>query len=160
MSRAGPRLPPVVVDTREQAPWSFPEGIATKRGGLRAGDYSLEGFELAIAVERKSLDDLVGSLTFGRERFKRELAVMRRYWSACLVIEASAIDIVDHAYRSDATPASIIGSCVSIAVDFRLPVFFAHDREIAADIALRFLRLAWDRIQSADRVDAKEGPAC
>ena len=150
-------MPALVIDTREQLPWSFAADLQSKRGALRAGDYSLEGFESVLAVERKSLDDLVGSLTFGRDRFKRELLILSRYWSACVVVEGTASDIVEHRYTSSATPTSILGSCVSIAVDF-VPLFFADNREIAADVALRFLRKSWERIQTASRIDAKAGP--
>ena len=150
-------MPMLVIDTREQLPWSFAADLQSKRGTLRAGDYSLEGFESVLAVERKSLSDLVGSLTFGRDRFKRELTVLRRYWSAALVIEASATDITEHRYRSDANPTSILGSVVSIAVDY-VPVFFGDTRELAADIALRFLRKSWERIQSAEKINAESGP--
>jgi DNA excision repair protein ERCC-4 len=46
----------VVVDTREQEPYGFDsESIASIRKALPAGDYSIEGFETRVAVERKSM---------------------------------------------------------------------------------------------------------
>jgi len=65
----------VVCDSREQLPYRFDRwaGVRIFRGTLPTGDYSLAGYEDRLAVERKSLEDLLGCLTFGRERFEREL---------------------------------------------------------------------------------------
>ena len=49
----------VVVDTREQEPYSFDsDKVSAVRKALPAGDYSLVGLEERVAVERKSLTDL------------------------------------------------------------------------------------------------------
>ncbi len=64
----------IVYDTREQRPYDFAcFGTEVERGTLATGDYSLTGHEQRAAIERKSLDDLVGCLTVGRARFEREL---------------------------------------------------------------------------------------
>ena len=52
----------IVVDTREQTPFEFRHEkyeTTTKQGTLSVGDYSLAGLEDKVAVERKSLPDLV-----------------------------------------------------------------------------------------------------
>ena len=65
---------PVIVDSREQVPYLFKYyDAAVTVQGLPTGDYSLAGYEGRVAVERKELDDLVGCLTVGRERFEKEL---------------------------------------------------------------------------------------
>ena len=93
----------VVIDTREQLPWTF-GGLwsdSSARGGrrpivvdqrvatLQQGDYSLVGHESQVAIERKSLADLFGTLGQGRERFERELARLAELDRAAIVIEAS-----------------------------------------------------------------------
>lgn len=55
-------------DTREQTPLSLPDMEIQK---LDVGDYTLEGSN--IYIERKSLNDLIGTLSKGYERFKKEL---------------------------------------------------------------------------------------
>ena len=45
----------LVVDRREQAPLRMPLGLPWKVATLPAGDYSLEGFETRVAIERKGL---------------------------------------------------------------------------------------------------------
>ena len=56
----------VVIDSREQMPLDFGPEVPTVRRKLDAGDYSAAGFEHRLAVERKSLSDLLGSLTRDR----------------------------------------------------------------------------------------------
>ncbi|HQJ93140.1 MAG TPA: hypothetical protein PLI71_09730 [Clostridia bacterium] len=60
----------IVIDTREQRPYSFPDAI---RGTLPTGDYSFVGGEKLFAIERKSLQDAWGSIAQGHDRFRREM---------------------------------------------------------------------------------------
>ncbi|MDD5699109.1 MAG: ERCC4 domain-containing protein, partial [Victivallaceae bacterium] len=67
----------IIIDTREQTPWAFPElEVFPIRGCLRAGDYALQGDD-KFAIERKNLDDFLGTISSGWERFQRELDRMR-----------------------------------------------------------------------------------
>jgi len=77
--------------------------------GLKAkhikGDYSLPGFEDRAAIERKSLNDLIGCLMgSNRQRFERELARGRHYDLFAVVVEASLADVSQGRYRSDMKP--------------------------------------------------------
>lgn len=60
---------PIIVDTREQLPLSFPGAIHSK---LEFGDYALQSNQ-SLAIERKSLNDLIGTLILGYDRFIREI---------------------------------------------------------------------------------------
>ena len=63
----------IIIDTREQTPWAFPDYLVdSRRGTLKTGDYALEG-DSNFAIERKSLDDFLGTISSGWERFCREL---------------------------------------------------------------------------------------
>jgi ERCC4-type nuclease len=62
----------IIIDTREQLPLSF-TGHETIRRKLDEGDYATEETEHKIVIERKSLDDLYGSIIKGHARFKREI---------------------------------------------------------------------------------------
>ena len=135
----------IVVDTREQEPLSFDPAIASvERRALPAGDYSLVGLEERVAVERKSLDDLVSTVIRGRQRFARELERLQGYDAACVVVEANLADVHAGRYRSGAHPASVLGAVMSIIVDAGIPVFFCSDRQIACrfveDYLVRFQR--------------------
>ena len=64
----------VIIDTREQEPYGFnPRLVTPVRRALPAGDYSVAGLEQTVAVERKTLDDFVGTVMRARGRFYREL---------------------------------------------------------------------------------------
>jgi len=54
----------ILIDSREQAPFPF-TGLRTERVALTTGDYSVKGAEDFIALERKSLPDLVSCFTSG-----------------------------------------------------------------------------------------------
>src|SRR5690348_5220010 len=121
--------PTIVIDTREQRPWSFtlPTVVATVPTGA---DYSVLGFETVIGIERKSVDDLVGSLTVGRDRFTRSLEALRTRPYRALVIEGSLADFARGDYVSRAHPNSVLGSLASIWAD-GVPCFFAGDAKHA-----------------------------
>ena len=67
-------MPLIIVDTREQEPFPL-EGLRVIRRKLDFGDYSLMGHQKRVAVERKSFEDLFGTLASLKsiERFEREL---------------------------------------------------------------------------------------
>lgn len=58
----------ILVDTREQLPY-WPSNRAT----LIVGDYTTKKLLNSFHIERKSLQDLYGTLTSGNNRFKYEL---------------------------------------------------------------------------------------
>ncbi len=132
--------PIIVIDTREQEPYAFhPERAAVVRRALRAGDYSLEGCEERVAVERKSLDDLVRTVIRERERFRRELVALSGYEAACVVVEAGLPDVLGTRYRTGAHAASVLGAVVSIILDHGVPVFFCTDRPAARQFTEAYL---------------------
>ena len=121
-----------MVDTREQEPYAFDADLVTSvRRALPVGDYSLEGYETAVAAERKSLEDFVSLVIRARARFGRELRALAAYDFGCVVVEADLKDILAHRYRSGARPQSVLGAALSIIVDHRVPVFFCSDRQLA-----------------------------
>jgi ERCC4-type nuclease len=81
--------PKIIIDSREQPPLCFTR-LPSIRGTLYSGDYSLAGLEDIFAIERKSVDDLVGCCVAGqRERFEHELHRMRGCRFKRLVIVGS-----------------------------------------------------------------------
>ena len=131
-----PALPRLIVDTREQAPLTF-EHLEAEPGTLTTGDYSIHGLQSRFAVERKSVQDLVGSLTQGRDRFTRELERMRGMDFARLLIIGTPFDLQAHLNRRAVTAASIIGSLE--AINARLvPVVWAATPAKAAQMVERW----------------------
>ena len=50
-----------IIDSREQMPFDLVP-LRTRAGTLQAGDYSIQGLESLVAIERKSLPDLLSCI--------------------------------------------------------------------------------------------------
>ncbi|MGO9019174.1 MAG: ERCC4 domain-containing protein [Syntrophobacteraceae bacterium] len=121
----------LLIDTREQLPFSFSRfpGVEVERAALPVGDYSLAGFEDRIAIERKELNDLISCLMNGnRERFERELAKLRFYDLAAVVIEGSLDDVSKGRYRSEMKSHAALQSIFAFQVRYRIPFVWAGSR--------------------------------
>lgn len=98
--------PVIVIDRRERKPYSFanvprrhgepnhPQEVKTVTRTLTTGDYSIVGLEDEIAVERKSPQDLFGTLGQHRARFEREIQRLNQMRYAAVVIEADWSDLM------------------------------------------------------------------
>lgn len=132
----------IICDTREQAPFGFVgydcEMVA---GTLTTGDYSLAGLLDRCAVERKSLDDLLGCLTGeGRERFERELARASGLECFAVVVEASMQDMAEGRYRSRMKPHAALQSVLAFQVRHSCPFIWCGNRAGAEYATYHFLR--------------------
>lgn len=129
-----------VADTREQLPLDL-SPLRTVRGTLDTGDYSIRGLESIVAIERKSLSDLLGCIGQQRERFEREAQRLLAYRVRSLVVEATWSDLEAGEWRSKVTPAAAVGSCLGwIAAG--LPVVMAGDHKRAGRYTAKLLFLA------------------
>lgn len=139
-------LATIVIDTREQEPYSFdPRLTGAVRRALPAGDYSVEGLEDRVAVERKTLDDFVSTVIHSRARFRKELRKLAGYPAACVVVEAGVLDVLLHRYRGDAHPNAVLGNALSVILDYRVPVFFCGNRQAACQFVQAYLLAALAR---------------
>ena len=90
--------PVVLVDTREKDPFALcqnhPNWIkAERRATLKTGDYSIEGMEGLLALERKSLADLVACTVSYRQRFLASCARLAQFTWKAILVEATLEDI-------------------------------------------------------------------
>lgn len=120
----------IVTDSREQLPlWS---GLCK---GLKVGDYSLEGYEEEIAIERKSLADLAGTLGKGHPRFRRELDKAKDYKYFAIVIEGSATKLEKkqwyQSHRCKMKGFVLAKILFTLHVKYGINVFFAENRSDA-----------------------------
>ena len=134
----------IIIDTREQWPFPFAGntywGAETKVGSLSTGDYSLAGLTDKVAVERKSLDDLVQCLGRERERFERELVRAGGLDAFLVVVEAGWKSLAGGEYRSQLTPQAACQSVLAFMGRYRVPFFFAGSRAAAEYVTFGFLR--------------------
>lgn len=131
-------LPVIVTDTREQKPLAFPH-LTRERGTLATGDYSVKGLEHRLAVERKSMADMVGSLTHDRTRFMAELQRMRAYECRRLLMIGTQMELKAILARRAVKLEQILGSLACIDACM-VPVVWVQD---AAQAALEVERLAF-----------------
>lgn len=136
---AGQRLE-IIVDVHERYPWTFGHQQATTvRRKLPTGDYAvtLDG-RIVAAVERKSLADLVSTMTTGKLRYL--LAALATVPSAAVVVE----DRYSAVFKLDRVrPAVIAEGLGEAAARFSsVPIVFAETRPLAQEWTYRFLGAA------------------
>lgn len=131
----------IVADSREQKPLDFTRwtDVTVEVGTLTTGDYALKTLETRAACERKNLDDLVGSLSTGRERFEAELTRARGFDLFVIVAECSMQDVAEHKYRSRMTPESVLQSLFAYQCRYGVPTIWAGSREGAAYVVRSIL---------------------
>lgn len=138
-------IPPdlvILIDDREKLAWKFPDEVSTECVHMPVGDYSCKTLTDTAVLERKGLDDLIGSLTYHRERFIEECKLLQSYPVRAICVEASLGHVLDHRYSSKTNPQSIVGSAVALMCDFQIPMLWLEDAPTAANFALRlFIRL-------------------
>jgi DNA excision repair protein ERCC-4 len=148
----------VVVDTAEQQPFTFvgltadsvdgcsparsrPLLVPTVCAKLKTGDYSVEGMEALVSVERKSLPDLYQTVSKSRERFERLLARGAGMLAFAVVVEASfARVLTDPPRHTTYSPRAVLRTLMAWSQRYRVNVFPCEDRRFAEVFTLRWLQ--------------------
>jgi hypothetical protein len=131
----------IVVDSHERYPYRFTRPtVRTITRALPCGDYGVVvGGRLVAAVERKSLADLVSSLTGGKLGFALgELAALPR---AALVVEDRYSDL----FKLDRVrPAVVADGLAELQVRWpNVPVVFCETRALAEEWTYQYLAAAF-----------------
>jgi ERCC4 domain len=130
----------IMVDSHEQYAYRFAtQQVSLVKQALACGDYGVhvEG-RLVAAVERKSLADLVASLTSGKLKFAvAELAALQR---AAVVVE----DRYSQVFKLDRVrPAVVADGLAEVQVGWpNVPIVFCETRQLAEEWTYRFLAAA------------------
>ncbi|OGV71217.1 MAG: hypothetical protein A3K19_11795 [Lentisphaerae bacterium RIFOXYB12_FULL_65_16] len=153
----------VLIDNREQAPFTFARwpNIEVKPATLFSGDYSLPGLERSIALERKSLADLVTCLASERDRFEHELSRLAGLDFAAVLVEGDFRDLAAGHYRSKLNPRAAVASVAAFSVR-HVPILFGGDRdgaellcvELLAKYATNLVRRYGAAVQAVNRTPA------
>lgn len=121
----------ILIDSREQTPLPFPPSVPTRvvREGdgesLYPGDYSIEGLRNRFVIERKSLEDLVGTLVgkeiqkdgrrrYRKDKFVEELTAMRDIFWKCVIVTEPISKLEAHMYQSMIEPHNVAGMIAAI----------------------------------------------
>lgn len=158
----------VLRDTREQLPYGFLGIRSDKVDGSRiinvriedralpAGDYSLsiDGQDMSdrISLERKTYEDLFGTLGAGRERFVRELEKLAELDYAAIIIESTFSGVAKYApQHSRMNPKTVVRSLIAFSLRYGVHVWFVDERRMGEGLTYRLLERFYK-----DRVSAQE----
>ena len=130
----------IIQDTREQTPFKFSPGIPVELSKLDTGDYSMKNLTDLVTIERKSVQDLVGCIGKGRERFERELKRMRGYRYRAVVIEGTLQKLSGGNWRGKILPQHVLGSIASWRIKYGIDFIYAGNADLAAQETERLLR--------------------
>lgn len=130
----------IIVDSREKTPFDL-SPFKVVPGKLETGDYSVVGLTHCIAVERKSLQDLINCVGPDRERFEKEVQRLLAYETRAIVVEGSWRQLEGGNWHGRTTAESAVGSVIGW-IARGIPVVMAGDRERAQKIAGRIMFLA------------------
>lgn len=133
----------ILADTREQAIPPFPAGIVVERKTLTEADYTTPALIDLARIERKSVNDFGSTLSWGRERFDREVQRLRPYRWKCVVVEGDLSEV----YRASAMhPHAIIGSIASLYARWEIPTLFTVNAAGAGRLMAGLLRRWEERV--------------
>lgn len=131
----------IIEDTRESAPLDFSSfrGVESVRQGLKTGDYSIAGFQDKLTFERKSVQDLVGTLIGGHSRFLREMERMQAFDEKYILVEHSPSVLFNYCLRHGWQRKfdTIIQSLLAYACHYSVRVRFCRDRADMAEYIVK-----------------------
>ena len=140
----------VIVDTREKQPWDLVGGkvLGAIHKKLDTGDYSIEGLEDKIAIDRKaSVNELAGNIN--QKRFKDELMRIKEFPHAFIILEASASDVYGYPDSADLPPhvrkkirmnGNFLMKCLSrMSIAYGFNLIFAGTRSNAQRMAVQLM---------------------
>lgn len=135
--------PTVVIDSAEHMGYTFGRftnlfsGTVCKR--LPAGDYTLLGMEKEIAVERKTLPDLVNSIIQERGNFISRCEKLSSFKKKCFVIESTLSSLKTPYEESRAHPNAVLGSIIAAQERWNIPVHFLDNSLLAEEFVASML---------------------
>lgn len=142
----------VIIDTREQQPWQFERTIAEHKK-LDTGDYSIEGYEEILCIERKkSVSEIANNIT--ESRFKDVISRMNTYKYSFLILEFSLSDIYRYPVGSNVpkhmwnkikiSPGFIIKNLLELQIKNNIQILFCDNPANATKIALSLMKKVFE----------------
>lgn len=142
----------ILIDTREQSPFTFDQISPvpdTAPASLKTGDYSLEGYESDICIERKTMVDLFGSCGKARSRFESEFKRMKDFTFAALIIESDWEAIYKlPPTRSRISPKTILRTLIAWHMRYNVKIWACPTRGFAESLTYLLLKRFYDDVQT------------
>ncbi|MCV2488218.1 Lsr2 family protein [Geodermatophilus sp. YIM 151500] len=136
-ARAHGQVLDILVDTGERYPYAFgSQQATTRRQRLAAGDYAVElGGRVVAAVERKTLEDLAGSLLSGKLTYA--LADLTALPRAAVVVEDRYSRLFKLPHEPGARLAEVLAEAQARFP--AVPIVFCESRPLAQEWTYRWL---------------------
>lgn len=149
-------------DSREKKPYSFSRRRCTvTEQRLKTGDYCIQGdgkmegktFHPNFAIERKSEDDFLQSITSNRDRFERELERADSFEHRMpIIIEETQQYFNEGRYYPDVHPNAVIGTIESHPSQYYVDYYFCRNRQRASQNTFDWLewrdeQMEWNQEQ-------------
>ncbi len=125
----------IVIDSNEQAPLKFGK-IPTVTKKLDSGDYSIQGMEYSVCIERKSQEDFYGSIVGdGRERLYLMFERTKHVGFKAFVVECEEAEILTpELTHSGVAPSSVYATIASWEVKHGYHFYYGNRRACAVKI--------------------------
>jgi len=138
----------IIIDTREQKPWSF-ENYTIANQKLDTGDYSIEGLENLLAIERKrNISEFANNIT--EKRFKDVINRLSKIKHSFILFEFDFEKVVTYPIGSDipkrlwqkirVSPAYILKNIIDLQVNHNIHVMFCGNSKNAEIIATAIMK--------------------
>lgn len=144
----------ILQDTKEKIPWDFSIYADVKRQvrrGLKTGDYTVEGYEDRLCIERKRTTGEI-SLNLGSKynQFKAEFDRMQDFEHRCVICEFPLWLILQFPTGSGiphkrwkwlrTNGKFLYGRLMDMSNEYNVPVYFSNSSLEAQEIAINIMR--------------------
>jgi ERCC4-type nuclease len=138
----------IIVDTREQKPWNFSNHV-TANHKLDTGDYSIEGLENILAIERKrNVAEFANNIT--EKRFKDVVDRLSKMPHSFILFEFDLDKVMSFPIGSDIpkkiwdkiriSPSFIIKNIIDLQIEHNINIIFCGNSANAEIIALAIMK--------------------
>lgn len=146
----------IIVDTREQLPWEF-GNHTTSRTKLDTADYSIEGLEHLLAIERKqSVSEVATNIT--EKRFPAFLERMSEIPHKFMLFEFDLEDVYNFPIGSEIPKSKwdklkvknnyILKQISLFHIKYGIHTMFCGDSDNAEKMAVRIMRTIYEKYKS------------
>ena len=153
----------VIIDTREKDRWDLPSSdiLGVKFQPLKTGDYTIEGMEDLLCIERKAnAAELAHNIH--EKRFVRELERMTEFRFRYIILEAPLTHIME--YPSYEVPyirnkvklkGPYLIKCLNrMQVKYGINIIYASTKEYAAWVASNIMKEVFDLVNNENQAKA------
>ncbi len=139
----------IIIDTREQKPWSFEDHENKAHAKLDTGDYSIQGLENLVAIERKrNVAEIANNIT--ESRFVDVIDRLSKIPYSFLLLEFDMNSVLSYPIGSDIpkklwgkiriSPAYIMKHLYELQIEHNIRVVFCGSSSNAETMALGLMK--------------------